>query len=248
MTPFFVADVGNTAIKCGRATRDRLEDCCTLDTNSTSSWVQAIQLLRVPAGSSWHVAGVHPIAVKSFSEFVRVSGSNAEVISDFKRIPISMDVDHPDKVGIDRLLAAVGAIGQLGGGKSIAVVGVGTAVTVDLVDHRGVFRGGAILPGLRLMARALNEFTAQLPLIEDFSLSDAPGRDTSAAIQAGIVNAVAGGIDRIVDQYRQVDAGIRVMIFGGDAEALPTLRCQPIRVGQYLPLDGLRLCVVHLHG
>lgn len=248
MTPFFVADIGNTAIKCARANRDRLEVCCTLDANSPASWETGIRPLDATAGSRWHIAGVHPITVKAFAEFVRENGSAAQVISDFRDIPIPVDVENPEKVGLDRLLAALGAIGRLGCDTAIAVIGVGTAVTVDIVDKQGCFRGGTIFPGLRTMARALNELTAQLPLVEELTPATVPGRDTAAAIRAGIVNAVAGGIDRIVDQYRQSDLRIRSVTFGGDADALPDLRCQPLKAGPFLPLDGLRLCVVHHHG
>ncbi|MEK7734665.1 MAG: type III pantothenate kinase, partial [Pseudomonadota bacterium] len=46
------------------------------------------------------------------------------------------------------------------------LVDAGSAVTVDYVDQDGAFCGGAILPGLRLMAKALHDYTALLPLIE----------------------------------------------------------------------------------
>ena len=42
------------------------------------------------------------------------------------------------------------------------VVNAGTAVTIDALDANGVFHGGLILPGMRLMLQALAENTAGL--------------------------------------------------------------------------------------
>ena len=36
------------------------------------------------------------------------------------------------------------------------------------------FRGGAIFPGYRLMAKALNDYTATLPLVENLTDPDPP--------------------------------------------------------------------------
>ena len=62
-------------------------------------------------------------------------------------------------------------------------------MTVDYLDERGVFHGGAILPGITMSARALHEFTDLLPLIEPGDLADPPrplGRDTVAAMKSGL--------------------------------------------------------------
>ena len=57
------------------------------------------------------------------------------------------------------------------------MVDAGTAVTVDVVTSDGVFRGGAILPGIQTAAAALANATDALPLVEHSDLSVNSGRD-----------------------------------------------------------------------
>ena len=85
-------------------------------------------------------------------------------------------------------------------GQPAIVVDAGSAVTVNLLDESGAFAGGTIFPGFRLMALALCEHTAQLPLVDIAGpmMDGPPGKNTEAAIRLGILHAVAGGIDAIV--------------------------------------------------
>ena len=81
-------------------------------------------------------------------------------------LPLRVELEKPDHVGIDRLLDAVAVNSRRAPGVPAVIIDAGSAVTVDLVDGAGAFRGGAILPGLRLMAKSLHDYTALLPLIE----------------------------------------------------------------------------------
>ena len=73
---------------------------------------------------------------------------------------------NPSQLGADRWAAIVAARRRAtAGGQSpmpVVVVNAGTAVTIDALDADGVFRGGVILPGMRLMLQALAEKTSAL--------------------------------------------------------------------------------------
>lgn len=123
------------------------------------------------------------------------------VVSSFQQIPVTADVDIPGRVGIDRLLNAY-AVGQLKHAACPAiVVDSGTATTVDLVTADGVFRGGSILPGLRLSAHAMHDYTARLPLLNVDETLQAlpalPGRNTEAAMLAGLFIGQLGAVREI---------------------------------------------------
>jgi type III pantothenate kinase len=79
-------------------------------------------------------------------------------------IPIQHDLVPPITVGVDRLLAALGAHHK--SGEACVVIDAGTAVTVDFIDSWGVFQGGVIAPGVGAMLKAMHETTSALPLIE----------------------------------------------------------------------------------
>src|SRR5262249_8845567 len=144
----------------------------------------------------WAVAGVHPDRVEHFTNWVKRRGDQVILIHDRKLLPIRIEVSEPDRVGIDRLLNAVAATARLMPAESIVIIDAGSAVTVDWVDKDGVFKGGAIFPGLQMMAKALHEYTAALPLIEVSRSTPRhilPGNSTESAIRGGVYWAVAGG-------------------------------------------------------
>jgi type III pantothenate kinase len=83
------------------------------------------------------------------------------------------------------------------------IVDMGTATTVTVVDARGIYIGGAILPGPGTALRGLVSHTALLPSI-DFTAPDrAIAKDTTNAMKSGIIYGSAGAIDGIVDRYEE---------------------------------------------
>jgi type III pantothenate kinase len=153
----------------------------------------------------------------------------------YKNIPIPVDVEFPEKLGLDRLLSVYAAFcwrtfntAGLEKETRILVVDAGSAITVDLLAGEGYFAGGAILPGLNATAESLTKISAQLPRIttDDISFAVYPGKNTEEALAAGIYWGAVGA----VRQFHQLvqttlrDAGLpsRVPVFlvGGDAEPI----------------------------
>lgn len=134
-------------------------------------------------------------------------------------VPIPTLVREPSRVGTDRLLCALGAREIIGA--PCVVVGVGTAITVDLVDAQGRFAGGAIAPGLSLAARALHEGTAALPTVEPTVPRRAAGRDTGEAMQSGIYHFCRAGAGELIGLLKEEAGGsVAVVVTGGDAPLL----------------------------
>jgi type III pantothenate kinase len=150
------------------------------------------------------VAGVRPRSEDALLAWLQAHGDTARVLGKAAELPLVVKLPEPDKAGIDRLLAAVGAnarraVNPNPAASGAIVVGVGTAITVDLIDGDGTFCGGAILPGPRLMALALHEHTALLPLVEAVPpWPAAPATATRPAIELGIHWAMVGGINGLV--------------------------------------------------
>jgi type III pantothenate kinase len=144
---------------------------------------------------------------------------------------------------MDRLLNAVAANQRRRQDVPAVIVDAGSAVTVDFVDELGVFAGGAIFPGHRLMVQALHEHTALLPLVEVCGCCEPPGTDTQAAIKAGVFWTVAGGIATLIRQYEQsLQNGLDVFLTGGDAALFcrEIGRADPV-LWPDMTLEGLRL-------
>jgi type III pantothenate kinase len=239
MTPRLVADIGNTRIKWGLCTADGLAEAAAVPPDDPAAWGGQIARWGLSGRLTWAIAGVHPARRDRLAAWLGERGDEVRVLTEHCELPLRVDVVTPSKVGIDRLLNAVAVRARVPSGTPAVIIDAGSAVTVDLVDRDGAFRGGAIFPGLRLMAQALHDYTAALPLVPnpDISVPAVPGRDTAAAITAGVNAAVAGGIDRLVEQY----GSARTFFTGGSTSLLAQLRCRPEDAGPYLALDGIRL-------
>ena len=135
-------------------------------------------------------------------------------------LPIQLDYRTPQTLGADRVAAACGAWG-LHRGEPCLIVDAGTCITVDYLDANGVYHGGAIMPGLRMQLRALNEHTARLPLVDLDGVEKAhvAGRDTETSIVAGTLGATMLALAGFVTMYKEKNPALRVLLTGGDAEA-----------------------------
>lgn len=134
---------------------------------------------------------------------------------------------EPWRWGVDRFVAAIGAH-HLAKGKAVCVVGVGTALTIDLVDAVGRHRGGAIIPAPTLMVDTLLKNTdgirrrAQGGAAGGDSLF---GRSTRTALVQGARYAAAALIDRAVCEARALVRGPAplVVLTGGGAPLVQPL-------------------------
>lgn len=140
--------------------------------------------------------------------------------------------EQPQRMGVDRWLAMLAAWCEQP--DALAVVDVGTALTVDLVSDAGQHEGGYIIPGTRLMADALLRDTQRVRFNEQVAPSLAPGTHTGACVSAGIWMALYGSVQQVLLRY----PSHRVVVTGGDGEALLRLGIN----GEWRPhlvLEGL---------
>ncbi|MCF8198247.1 MAG: type III pantothenate kinase [Sulfuritalea sp.] len=140
--------------------------------------------------------------------------------------------DIPEQLGADRWAALIGAWSLHPG--SAVVVMAGTATTIDALDGNGLFRGGLILPGLKLMRVALAHNTADLPhAAGHYRLQPT---NTDDAIAGGAIHATLGAIERI---HATLGSNALCLLSGGAANELaPHLNLHCRRVDN-LVLEGL---------
>lgn len=138
--------------------------------------------------------------------------------------PFALDVDSPESVGPDRLCAAAAIACE--DVRDAVIIDAGTAVTVDILIG-GTFAGGAIMPGIDMMFQSLSEGTSALPHIHidadksGGSIAVPPGRDTVAAIRAGVLGAYRGGTEKLMNLSIERFVNLPpVFLTGGDAGLL----------------------------
>ena len=199
----------------------------------------------------WRIASVHRSAASTLRRTINETGSTSGLESsvDFVSrhdIPLSVKVDLPDSLGIDRILSAYGALCQHDA--PLVVVDAGSAVTVDWVNSDGEFCGGAILPGMRMQADSLARGTDALPEIDwqEWQYLPSAAGNTVDAIRLGVITNLTAAIDRLATIYassRGVDEGqesnVRLVLTGGDAAAISPFVQYPHEVVPNLVCHGL---------
>ena len=131
-------------------------------------------------------------------------------------VPIANDYHTPETLGRDRLAAAVGAA-SLHPDKTVMIVDCGTALTIDLI-HQGCYLGGFISPGLSTRLRALNHYTASLPLVEPQDLAWEIGKTTQSCIAQGVEQGICFEIEGHAARFREKYGEIITIFTGGDAK------------------------------
>jgi len=148
--------------------------------------------------------------------------------------------DNPFEVGADRIVNAVAARELCGA--PVVVVDFGTATTFDIVNAKGEYAGGIICPGVLISAEALFAHASRLYRVDVRPPEALVGRNTAAAMQAGIYYGYVGLVDGILMRLKEEISGLReVVATGGQAEMIAAGSAHLDRVEPRLTLTGLRL-------
>jgi type III pantothenate kinase len=266
-TNVIAVDIGNSRMKVGRfAPEAKASEVLPIpeasfglsidhatgefDAGAFSEWCDA----HVGGDALWLVASVHRGAANRFESHVADWTNQAGRESRVRRItyrdvPLAIRVDEPARVGIDRLVAAWAADRLRHRDRAAVVVDLGTAITVDFLDSDGAFCGGAILPGIALSARALEERTDALPRIDLDHLEKPPaavGKSTVQAIEAGLYWGAVGSVRELIAQMtNELTAAPDVFLTGGAsahvAELLAANAKYEVRHVPHLVLSGIAL-------
>ncbi len=149
---------------------------------------------------------------------------------------------EPWRLGADRWAAVIGAHHLYAPVRSLVVVDIGTAMTVDFVSRDGRHRGGVIVPGPALMVESLLRDT------HGIRRRTTPGRagrrtafarSTHEALVHGSRLAAAALIERAYGEARSLGARPGLVITGGGAAAVLPWVTVPYRQVPDLVLRGL---------
>ena len=219
-----------------------------------------------PPTSVWVSCVGAPESGRAVAEYARGAWSLAPVFvtAQKQQAGIVNGYPHAASLGSDRW-AALLAAGELFPRQPVIVVDAGTAVTVDLLDGTGLFRGGVIFPGVHAMQSALGAHTENITGAESRAESrvesgaenaacgaaadvagqvNAVATDTHGAVAAGALLAVAGGINfAVARQWAALQTDCRVVATGGDAGRVAPLLATEVsaklRIEPQLVLQGL---------
>lgn len=226
-----VLDIGNTAAKWALFEGRTLVESGVWDAEcgKVEKWNGVERAMLCASGD-----------ITAWKECLDSIGIQPVILNHKTPLPIGIDYKTPETLGADRVAAACGAWG-LHRGEPCLIVDAGTCITVDYLDAEGVYHGGAIMPGLKMSLRALNSFTAKLPLVDIDGVERATvvGRSTEESIVAGTLGATMLALAGFVALYKEKNPALHVLLTGGDAERLTLAGANGWEMVPTLTLSGL---------
>ena len=239
-------DVGNTRLKWGVLDSDAIRRTGHITQQAINDKGLAALTSRLPrnvdtvmasnvAGSSFatRLSGVVGMHCDAEVHFARTERDACGVTNSYRQ---------PRHMGVDRWVAMIGAWSELE--NACLIVDAGTAVTIDAIDADGQHLGGQILPGVMLMAEALNANTSDIPPVRPRSGATASGMgmfasSTSRAIEQGSINAVVGAVERAAWALDEKGIDAEIVLTGGDASRILKSLDEEALHRPHLVLSGL---------
>ncbi len=214
--------VGNTRTRIGSFLRTEVTFSASIDSADTAGIIAMIKdrqaAFEGTADPAVVIGGVDPQTIDAIE-----AGFPAGTVSRLGR-DIEINIKHTltgsgeKTVGQDRLLCALGAYYLYK--QACVVVDAGTAMTVDFIDGTGVFHGGAIMPGTKMMLDSMHENAAALPQVVFAKIDPAshdPGKQTDDAMVLGVTAGVCGAVRWLTERYAEFFEGYpKVIATGGD--------------------------------
>ncbi len=201
-------DIGNTNIVLGIfdreslvghirvTTRDRLtvdEGCFLITTTLERMEVKSDDIASVVLGSV-----VPPLTGAFETAAEKLFGCKAIVVSHRVKLPIAIEIDQPEQLGTDRIANAVAGYDKFGG--PVIIVDFGTATTFDVVDEKGAYIGGVIIPGPETSMAELAKRAARLFEVRIEPPDRVVGKSTGGALKSGLFYGTVGQVDFIIDK------------------------------------------------
>lgn len=216
-------DIGNSNIVLGLAQSQKILHKFRMrtDANMTSDEIerdlfffmqrQAVQIEDIEGSI---ISTVVPILGKVYAKILKkLLGKEAIIIGPGVKTGLSIRIDHPNQLGSDLVVAAVGALAKFRG--PLVIFDLGTASTVSVIDENGHFIGGQIHAGLKMSLNALAANTAQLPSVDLETTVPLIGKNTVDCLRSGVIFGHACILDGIIRRLKQSYPTIEAVATGG---------------------------------
>ena len=203
-------DFGNTRLKTAIFQNDVLKEVIILNGQPDE---HLKQLLNTYAPQHSVLSSV--IEHDSKVEEVLASNTKFHKLTNTSKLPFTIPVGRPETMGADRLAIAAASV-FLFPQKNNLSIGLGSCITFNFINQDNELLGGSISPGMEMRFKAMNHFTARLPLVEATWNVPLIGYDTKTNLQSGVVLGMAAEIDGIIDLYAKKYGNFNVLLTGGD--------------------------------
>ncbi len=246
-----VIDIGNTNIVFGcvaenrqllftsriATDRSKTEDEYTLIMSGLLK-LNKIDLSAIEGGI---ISSVVPeLKTVLFYTALKLTGKEFLIVGSGLKTGLNIRIDSPEKLGSDLVVNTVASVVKYP--RPTVVFDMGTATTMSVLDEKGVYIGGAIIPGMRVAVDALSARAAQLPYINLTVPNDVIGKNTVDCMQAGVIYGHAAMLDGLIDRVEEsLGQSVTAVITGGLSRVVVPHCKRSIIYDENLLLDGLAI-------
>jgi len=244
-------DIGNTNIVAGLFDKKKLLSSFRFATRPTatadetalaiSGWLKENQRKKENI-KSITISSVVPSLTHSFEQLAQKHFKcKPLIVSANLKLPIKIKIEQPEQVGADRIANAAAGFEKFGG--ELIVVDFGTATNFDVVDARGNYVGGVLIPGPET---SMSELARKAARLYEVPFSPPPrvvGRNTTEALMSGLFYGTVGQVDNIIERILNETKFKKphIIATGGLAEKVAKHSRHIKMLEPNLTLEGLRI-------
>jgi len=230
-----IIDVGNSFVKLAVFKENRLLDKQTVKLSNTLKELTSLKNnnLKIKKAIISSVGRLTESDTRAISQLFDLT-----ILSSETKLPFTNLYETPKTLGVDRIALVCASVNQFPG-KNVLIIDAGTCITYDFLTSNQEYLGGAISPGLRMRYAALNNLTANLPLLDTEMPESIIGYSTKSSIHSGVVYGVINEIDGNIATYKEKYLDLTIILTGGDANFLSKQLKSSIFVNSNFLLEGL---------
>lgn len=243
-------DVGNTNTVIGGFDGETLRFTVRISTNQTQTADE--YALKLQGMFTMHkvcakeieggiISSVVPVLSPVLQQAVeQLTGQRVLIVGSGLKTGLNIRIDNPGQLGSDLVVDAVAASHCYQ--KPILIFDMGTATTLSVMDGKGGYIGGMIMPGIRLAMDALSSSTSQLPRVDLTPPGQIIGTNTVECMQSGAIYGNAAMIDGVIDRLEeQLGEHATVVATGGMVNTVIPYCRHKIISDETLMLRGLKI-------
>ena len=246
----FAIDMGNSSITLGCLSEDKLLFMERLSTNAAKADLEyaidfknVFELYGIQARdvTGCIISSVVPQLTEAIQSAVKkITGLDAMLVGPGVKTGLHITIDNPAQLGSDLVVDAVAGLAEYA--PPLAIIDMGTATTIAVINADARYIGTVILPGVKTALDSLVSRTAQLPRIGFSAPPRVVGSNTVDSMKSGIIYGNAASIDGLLERIEdELGQPVTAIATGGLADnVLPHCK-RPIIYDPALLLKGLRV-------
>ena len=238
-----IIDIGNTYTKFALFQVGELQEL----QHSSDAWQEVLEQIVADTHIEQSIISSVVNIPPNLLEYVRTLPFPHLFLRSNTPIPLQLNYQSLQTIGVDRIAAAVGARNACPD-SNILLVDAGTAITYDFLSADGVYHGGNIAPGKQLRFTSMHNRIPQLPIVDENGEAPICGNDTPKALRGGVIQGIIHEINGYLQYYKQTYPNVILAITGGDARLFePYLTMHQLHTDPYLVLKGLNYILNYQH-